>query len=60
MTYGNIVANPRARSLKVTSSNTVNSNDDVVYSELQNADADTHAVAPSGDLYANVYANVSL
>ena len=60
VTYGNIVADPGARSLKVMPSNTENSNDDLVYSELQNADACTHGVAPSGDLYANVYANVSL
>jgi len=60
VTYGNIIANPRgARSLKVTSSSSKNSNDAVLYSELQNADASTDGVAPSGDLYANVYANVS-
>jgi len=49
VTYGNIVADPRARSSEVTENN----NDAVVYSELQTTGAPAHSVAPSGDLYAN-------
>ena len=52
VTYADIVADPRARSSKVTSSH-MNDNDDVVYSELQNIGACSHTVAPSDDLYTN-------
>ena len=55
VTYGQIVADPEANSVEFMASNiNDNSNDAVIYSELNSNGVGVRNVAPSNDLYANV------
>jgi len=60
LVYAQVVANPQSADSGMQGHDEVISpimreNNAVIYSELENIDAASHTVAPSNDLYANVF-----